>query len=188
MRREILEINGLKTFVAKRFKDERGALVECFTASGLQNLGIASVFKQAIHSRSRRGVVRGLHFQWNPLQAKLIRCLTGGIADVVVDVRPDSPTLGDHAILEINEENDRVLWIPPGFAHGFMALADNTNVYYECTEQWAPSAEGGILWSDPTLGIGWPEIRAVISEKDQMLPTLAAWLSDSRSECFRNCL
>jgi dTDP-4-dehydrorhamnose 3,5-epimerase len=185
MRRPIQELNGLKTYTAKRFKDDRGALIECFTSSGLQSLGISADFRQAIQSRSRKGVIRGLHFQWAPLQAKLIRCLTGGIVDVVVDVRPGSPTVGDHAILEMNEENDRVLWVPAGFAHGFMALADNTLVYYECTAEWAPSAEAGILWSDPALGIEWPEIRPIVSEKDRKMPVLEVWLADPRAERFR---
>jgi dTDP-4-dehydrorhamnose 3,5-epimerase len=185
MRRAIDELSGIRVFTAKRFKDERGALVECYTRSGLQSRGIGIEFMQAIQSRSRRGVVRGLHFQWEPLQGKLVRCLAGGILDIVVDIRPGSPTLSDHFSLEMNEENDRVLWVPPGFAHGFMALSDHTIVYYECTAEWAPTAEGGILWSDAALQIEWPEIRPILSGKDEKMPTLAQWLTDPRSEHFR---
>jgi dTDP-4-dehydrorhamnose 3,5-epimerase len=185
MRRALEELSGIQVFAAKRFKDERGALVECYTLSGLQCRGIQTGFKQAIQSRSRRGVVRGLHFQWNPPQGKLVRCLTGGILDVVVDIRPGSATLGDHVSLEMNEENDRVLWVPPGFAHGFMALSDHTTVYYECTEEWAPTAEGGVLWSDPAIRIEWPKIHPIVSEKDEQMPTLAQWLADPRAEHFR---
>jgi dTDP-4-dehydrorhamnose 3,5-epimerase len=185
MRRTIEEMGGLEVFEAKRFHDDRGSLIACYTLSGLQSRGIRAKFQQAIQSRSSRGVVRGLHFQWNPLQAKLIRSLTGGILDIVVDIRPGSPTLGDHASLEMNGENDRVLWVPPGFAHGFMALSDDTIVYYECTAEWAPAAEGGILWSDPALQIEWPGIPPVLSDKDEKMPTLAQWLTDPRSEHFR---
>jgi dTDP-4-dehydrorhamnose 3,5-epimerase len=184
MRRPIEELNGLQVFTVKRFNDNRGFLLESYTRSGLRARGIDAEFKQAIQSRSRRGVVRGLHFQWDPLQGKLVRCVAGAILDVAVDIRPGSPTIGDHAALEMTEENDRALWIPPGFAHGFMALADGTEVFYECTAEWAPSAEGGILWSDPALGVDWPACDAIASQKDNRLPTLAQWLKDPRAAFF----
>jgi len=181
MRRATDELGGIRVFTARRFVDERGSLLQSYTQSGLEALGIGAVFKQAIQSRSKRGVIRGLHFQWNPPQGKLIRCVTGAILDVVVDIRVASPTLGDHAAIELNEANDSTLWVPPGFAHGFMALADDSIVLYECTAEWTPETEGGILWSDAGIGIEWPELHPTVSDKDRKLPTLTQWLADPRS-------
>jgi len=172
-------------FKARRFTDDRGFLLQSYTQSCLLETGIQAVFRQAIQSRSRRGVLRGLHFQWDPPQDKLIRCIRGAILDIVVDVRPGSPSLGDHAAIDLSEANDSTLWVPAGFAHGFMAMADDSIVLYECTAEWAPAAEGGILWSDPALAIEWPDIEPIVSEKDRRLPTLASWLADPRSRMLR---
>ncbi|MBP1595137.1 MAG: rmlC [Acidobacteria bacterium] len=185
MRRPIHELSGIRTLKARRFTDERGFLLQSYTQSCLLEAGIRAVFRQAIQSRSRHRVLRGLHFQWDPPQDKLIRCIRGTILDVVVDVRPGSPSLGDHAAVELSETNDATLWVPAGFAHGFMALADDSIVLYECTAEWAPVAEGGILWCDPALAIEWPDPNPIVSEKDRGLPTLASWLSDPRSQAFR---
>jgi dTDP-4-dehydrorhamnose 3,5-epimerase len=185
MRRTIDELIGLTLYAARRFPDERGFLLQSYVASRLKALGIGADFKQAIQSRSRRGVVRGMHFQWDPPQGKLIRCVTGAILDVVVDIRHASPTLGDHVAVALSEANDQVLWIPPGFAHGFMALAEDTTVFYECTEEWNAASEGGILWCDPDLGIEWPALDPIVSPKDSVLPCLADWLKDPRSGSFR---
>src|SRR5512136_934577 len=151
MRRDIADLNGLKAFPAKRFSDERGYMLQSYVLSDLRAHGIRVEFRQALQSRSKSGVVRGLHFQWEPPLGKLVRCASGAILDVVVDIRHGSLTLGDHAALELTSDNALVLWVPPGFAHGFMALTDDTVVFYECTAEWAPSGEGGILWSDPEL-------------------------------------
>jgi len=185
MRRSISELIGVRVLTAMQFPDERGAVLRSYTLSGLAAAGISAEFSQAIQSRSKRGVVRGLHFQWNPLQGKLVRCVTGAILDILVDVRLGSPTLGDHVAIELSGATNEILWAPPGFAHGFMALADDTIVMYECTAEWAPESEGGILWSDPALGIEWPAIRAIVSPKDNKMPTLAQWLADPRSAHFR---
>ncbi len=184
MLRTIEELTGLRLFTSRRFEDDRGFLIQSYTESGLEALGIRAGFRQAIQSCSKRGVLRGLHFQWRPAQGKLIRCLRGAVFDVVVDARHGSPTLGDHAAVELNESNDATLWIPPGFAHGFMALADDSLVFYECTSEWAPEAEGGILWCDPALGIAWPLTDPLVSEKDRRLPTLAEWLTAPASAHF----
>ena len=184
MRRAIGELPGLKVFPARRFLDERGFVLQSYTQSGLNALGVFAGFKQALQSQSRRGVVRGLHFQWDPPQGKLVRCMSGAVLDVVVDIRHGSPTLGEHAALELSAVNSLVLWVPPGFAHGFMALADDSLVFYECTEEWAPAGEGGILWSDPALAIEWPVLPPIVSEKDSQAPTLAQWLADPRSRRF----
>lgn len=147
--------------------------------------GVSGDFPQALQSKSKRGVVRGMHFQWDPPQGKLVRCAAGRILDVVVDVRHGSPTLGDHAAVELSGDNHLLLWIPAGFAHGFMALEDDTIVFYHCTAEWSPHAEGGILWNDPKLAIDWPDLTPLLSRKDRECQTLAQWLSDPRSQAFR---
>lgn len=185
MRRSIEQLNGLRVFPTRRFLDERGFVLQSYRRTDLKAQGIAVEFKQALQSQSRRGVVRGMHFQWDPPQGKLVRCAHGSVLDVVVDIRPGSATLGDHAAVELTAVNGLVLWAPPGFAHGFMALDDDSLVFYECTEEWAPAGEGGILWSDPALGIEWPAIPPIVSEKDSHAPTLAQWLADPRSNRFR---
>jgi len=174
MRRD--NIRGLQLFDAKCFPDERGYLLQSFTRSDLESRGIQSGFRQAIQSESKRGTVRGLHFQWDRPQGKLIRCVSGRIFDVAVDIRNDSPTLGDHVAVEMSGENRLVFWLPPGFAHGFMALDDGTIVLYECTEEWNPKGEGGILWNDAALAIAWPDLPALVSPKDQRNLPLADWL------------
>jgi dTDP-4-dehydrorhamnose 3,5-epimerase len=184
MLRAIGDVAGLQTFVAKSHTDDRGFLLQSYVLSSLNARGIAAEFRQAIQSKSRRGVVRGLHFQWDPPQGKLIRCVSGKIFDVVVDIRHGSPTLGDHVTVEISGENHAVFWVPPGFAHGLMALEDDTIVLYECTAEWSPSGEGGILWNDPQLGIAWPPLPALLSSKDMQNFALEEWLADPRSASF----
>jgi dTDP-4-dehydrorhamnose 3,5-epimerase len=184
MRRPFEEFHGLRAFAAQCFQDERGVLLQSYVASTLASLGIEALFRQAIQSTSRRGAVRGLHFQWQPAQAKLIRCVSGSVFDVVADVRPGSPTLGDHTVVELTGENHKVIWVPPGFAHGFMALEEGSVVLYECTAEWNASGEGGILWNDPRLGIKWPPIPAIVSRKDQKLPALEKWMENPASQHF----
>jgi dTDP-4-dehydrorhamnose 3,5-epimerase len=177
-------IKDVQIFEARSFPDERGFLIQSYVKSDLESRGIRADFRQAIQSQSRRGVVRGLHFQWDPPQGKLIRCVSGAIFDVLVDVRPASPTLGEHIAVELSDKNNNVIWAPPGLAHGFMALAESSVVFYECSAEWAPKAEGGILWNDPALGIQWPELDPICSPKDALNPTLAEWLKDPRSHLF----
>lgn len=184
MRREWNELPGITVVTAKHFPDERGFLLQSWVKADLDAAGIPSEFHQAIQTHSRRGVIRGLHFQWAPPMGKYVRCIHGAIIDVVVDVRHGSPTLGDHAAVELSDANHQVIWVPPGFAHGTVALADDTIVLYECT---APhgQGEGGIRWNDPALGITWPTPDPIVSAKDQVAPTLAEWLADERSTQFR---
>jgi dTDP-4-dehydrorhamnose 3,5-epimerase len=185
MLKHIDQIDGIQAFVTKSFIDTRGSLLQSYVRSDLESRGIFVEFRQANQSLSRRGVVRGLHFQWDPPQGKLVRCVRGAILDVVVDIRHGSATWGDHAMVEMTGDNARVLWIPPGFAHGFMALEEESIILYECTAEWNPAGEGGILWSDPALGIAWPEIDPIVSPKDTSNPTLAQWLADPRSRAFQ---
>ena len=177
----MLMIPDVRIFEARAFPDDRGYLIQSYMKSDLESRGISVDFRQAIQSKSRRGVVRGLHFQWAPPQGKLIRCVAGAIFDVLVDVRPASPTLGRHVSIELSEQNRSIIWAPPGLAHGFMALTEGSIVLYECSAEWAPQAEGGILWNDPALGIRWPDLPVIISPKDERNPTLSEWLKDPQA-------
>jgi dTDP-4-dehydrorhamnose 3,5-epimerase len=178
-------LSGLVVFTPRVFPDERGFVLQSWVRANLEELGIPAHFEQAIQTHSRRGVVRGIHFQWAPPMAKLVRCLRGAILDVIVDVRHGSPTLGDHAAVELTAENHCIIWVPVGFAHATFAIEDDTTVLYECSTQHGVGGEGGILWNDPALGIKWPDIPPVVSAKDQVAPTLADWLKDPRSKNFR---
>jgi len=184
MLREVERLPGIQVVTAKHFADERGFLLQSWVGADLDAVGIPSEFKQAVQTVSKRGVVRGLHFQWAPPMGKYVRCVHGAIIDVVVDVRHGSPTLGDHAAVELTDRNHRVIWVPPGFAHGTVALEEHSIVLYECTAPHGVGGEGGIRWNDPALGIAWPSIAPIVSEKDQKAPTLAEWLADPRSRRF----
>jgi dTDP-4-dehydrorhamnose 3,5-epimerase len=183
MRRAWQDLAGLAVITAKHFVDQRGFLLQSWVKADLDAQGIPSDFHQAIQTWSKKGVVRGLHFQWEPPMGKLVRCLHGGIIDVVVDVRHGSPTLGDHAAVELTDRNHQVIWVPPGFAHGTFALAEDTIVLYECTGAHG-TGEGGIRWNDPALGIEWPALPPIVSEKDEKAPPLSEWLADPRSKQF----
>jgi len=185
MLREPEHMPGITVVTAKHFADERGFLLQSWVREDLDAAGIPSHFAQAIQTVSKRGVVRGLHFQWKPPMGKYVRCIHGAIIDVVVDVRHGSPTLGDHVAVELTEKNHKVIWVPPGFAHGTVALEDHSIVLYECTASHGVGGEGGIRWSDPALQIRWPDITPIVSAKDQVAPTLAEWLADPRSKHFR---
>ncbi len=174
---------GIKVVTAKHFADERGFLLQSWVGDDLAAAGIPCDFKQAIQTYSKRGVLRGLHFQWAPPMGKYVRCIRGAIIDVVVDVRHGSPTLGDHAAVELTDRHHQIIWVPPGFAHGTVALEDDTIVLYECTGAHG-TGEGGIRWDDPALGIAWPDLPKIVSDKDQKAPTLAEWLADPRSKHF----
>jgi dTDP-4-dehydrorhamnose 3,5-epimerase len=184
MRIEPERMPGVKVVTVKHFADERGHLVQSWVKADLDAWGIPSDFKQAIQTVSRRGVMRGLHFQLDPPMGKYVRCLRGALLDVVVDVRHGSPHLGDHVAVELSERNHRVVWVPPGFAHGIFALEDDTIAFYECTAEYAPGSEGAILWNDAMLAIAWPDIAPIVSGKDRAAPTLRAWLGDPRSRHF----
>jgi len=178
-------IPAVKIITAKHYADERGFLLQSWVKQDLDAEGIPSHFKQAIQTHSKKGVVRGLHFQWDPPMGKFVRCIHGAIIDVVVDVRIGSPTLGDHIAVELTGKNHRIIWVPPGFAHGTIALEDDSIVLYECTSEHGPGREGGILWNDPALGIAWPKMATIVSDKDRVAPTFAQWLADPRAQNFR---
>src|SRR4051812_2020743 len=165
------EFEGLLILDPKVFKDDRGFFVETFQASRYADLGIGP-FVQDNWSNSRKGVLRGLHFQHPRPQGKLVMVTRGAAWDVTVDIRQGSPTFGRHLGLELSASNARQLWIPAGFAHGFLALEDDTDFLYKCTDVYVPEAEASVLWSDPTLGIQWPLRKPLISAKDERAPLL----------------
>jgi dTDP-4-dehydrorhamnose 3,5-epimerase len=167
---------GLLEFIPRLFGDPRGVFYETFSARLMQEMGLPADLDwvQDNQSKSQPGVLRGLHFQRPPhAQAKLVRVAQGRALDVVVDIRRDSPTYGQHAKVELSEAQGNVLFVPVGFAHGFVALEENTLFLYKCSNYYAPSAEGGLLWNDPALAIDWGVADALISPKDAILPTLA---------------
>lgn len=155
------------------FPDNRGIFFETFKKSEFAKLGLPTDFVQENTSVSKKGVVRGMHWQNPPFaQGKLIHVLAGKLFDVAVDVRKGSPNYGKWVSCEISAENKRLLWVPPGFAHGFMALEDNTIMVYKNTAEYNKESEGGFIWNDPAIGILWPAGEVVVSEKDQVLPLL----------------
>lgn len=161
-------IAGALIIEPKVFGDPRGFFMETWNAATFAEAGLEMKFVQDNHSRSQRGVLRGLHFQNPSPQGKLVRVTRGAVFDVVVDIRKSSPTFGQWIGIELSEENQRMLWVPEGFAHGFLTLEDNTDFVYKCTTLFAPENEHIIAWDDPTIGVDWPldDITPLISEKD----------------------
>ena len=152
----------------KVFGDERGFFLETFQADRYADLaGISLPFVQDNHSRSSKGVLRGLHFQKTKPQGKLVRVVRGEVYDVALDVRKGSPTFGQWESVILSEENKRQFWVPPGFAHGFLVLSDTADFEYKCTDYYDPSDEGCILWNDPELKIKWPTKKVIVSTKDK---------------------
>lgn len=166
-------LEGLLVIEPKVFKDHRGYFYESYNAEAFKQAGIEAVFVQDNQSLSQKGILRGLHFQAPPhAQGKLVRVIKGAVLDVVVDIRKNSSTYGQHFSIELTEENFKMFWIPPGFAHGFVTLEDHTIFSYKCTDVYNKAAEGGLLWNDPELGINWGIEQPVLSEKDTLNPQL----------------
>ena len=164
---------GLLVIQPRVFGDDRGYFYESYNAEDLAAHGLNLPFVQDNHSKSSRGVLRGLHFQREPhAQGKLVRVVKGRVWDVAVDLRPGSPTRGKWYGLELSEATKTMFYIPPGFAHGFVALEDGTEFLYKCTAGYSKESEGGIRWDDPTLAIAWPDLGVpfLVSEKDAVLP------------------
>lgn len=163
------------------FSDERGFFVETFSAERYrQAAGIEQTFVQDNHSRSRRGVLRGLHFQRTRPQGKLVSVARGSVFDVAVDIDPTSPTCGRHVGVELSDTNHLQLWIPPGYAHGFCVLSEVADFVYKCTDYYHPEDEGGLAWNCPRLDIPWPIDAPLLSAKDQCYPGLDQLLGRSR--------
>ena len=168
------KLKEIKIIEPRVFGDERGFFMESWNQQDFDHLVSPVKFVQDNHSRSKRGVVRGLHFQLPPhAQAKLVRCIYGRIFDVAVDIRKSSPTFGEWVGVELSAENKRQLWIPEGFAHGFVALSDFAEVFYKTNEFWHKECEGSVRWDDPEIGIQWPlDTDLCLSEKDKQAPLL----------------
>lgn len=169
-------LEGLLVLEPRVFGDERGFFYESYNARQFaEATGVAASFVQDNHSRSRRGVLRGLHYQIQQPQGKLVRVTAGAVYDVAVDIRKGSPTFGQWYGVELSAENMRQMWIPAGFAHGFVVTSEYAEFLYKTTDYWAPEHERAILWNDPAIGIGWPlDVTPTLSPKDQAAVPLAA--------------
>lgn len=167
--------------VPKVLSDGRGFFMETYRSDQFKSLGLPTDFIQDNHSYSRRGVLRGLHFQWEPPMGKLMRVSRGNAFLVAVDIRKGSPTLGKWIGLEVTAENKKQMWAPAGFARGFCALSDDVEVQYKCTGTYNGGAESAIRWDDPDLAIGWPLKNPEVSERDRAALTLTEWLASPLS-------
>lgn len=154
------------------FGDARGFFLESFHSARYAEAGITLPFVQDNHSHSQRHVLRGLHMQRTHPQGKLVSVSRGAIVDVTVDINPHSTTFGEHITVELNDENHRQLWIPPGYAHGFCVLSAMADMHYKCTALYDPKDETGVIWNDPEVNIAWPTDTPLLSAKDQQLPRL----------------
>jgi len=161
------------------FGDDRGYFMETYREDDFGKLGLPTRFVQDNHSYSKKGVLRGLHFQWEPAMGKLMRVTRGTAFLVAADVRPGSPTLGKWFGTEVSAENRKQVWAPEGFARGFCALTDDVEVQYKCTGVYNSKAESAVRWDDPGLAIDWPVRQVIVSEKDRKAQTLAEWLGSA---------
>jgi dTDP-4-dehydrorhamnose 3,5-epimerase len=177
-RRLETELPGTALIEPEVHGDERGFMVETFRADVWRELGADADFVQENHSRSGRGVLRGLHFQTRPGQAKLMRCARGLIWDVVVDLRRDSPTYRRWEGHELDDETHRQFFVPVGFAHGFCVLSDVADVTYKLSSVYDPETEFGIAWDDPDVGVEWPVDEPILSERDRNAPRLSELAGD----------
>jgi dTDP-4-dehydrorhamnose 3,5-epimerase len=165
---------GVWELQPKVLRDARGFFLETYNQKKFSELGIPDVFVQDNHSRSAKGTLRGLHYQLRYAQAKLCRVVEGEALDVAVDIRLGSPTFGKWTSMLLSAERQNQIFIPQGFAHGFVALTDTVQFLYKCSDFYDPSGEYGIIWNDPGLAISWGVANPLVSEKDAMYPTLAA--------------
>ncbi len=167
-------LDGVLVIEPRVFSDHRGYFLETYHRTRFRDAGIDAVFVQDNLSFSVRGTLRGLHFQVTQPQAKLVQVITGEVFDVAVDIRPGSSSFGKWIGEHLSAENHRQIFIPPGFAHGFCVLSQTAHFLYKCSQFYAPQDEGGILWSDPDIGIHWPITDPIVSEKDAAYPGLLA--------------
>jgi len=167
------EIEEIVVIDPQLYGDQRGFFLEIYRESDFRKWGIADLFVQDNHSFSKRGVLRGLHYQIPPrAQGKLVYVVQGSVWDVAVDVRRNSPTFAKFVSEELSDENRRMMYIPGGFAHGFCALTDNVHIVYKCTNEFSPEHDSGIRWDDEEIGIDWPIDAPILSERDRNLPLL----------------
>lgn len=169
---------GLLLITPKVFQDHRGHFFESFREDVLLSHGLANNFVQDNQSLSNKGILRGLHFQAPPhAQGKFVRVISGAVLDVAVDIRKTSPTYGKSASVELTAQNFKMLYIPPGFAHGFLTLEDQTIFTYKCTDYYHPETEGGVRWNSPELNIPWNIENPILSAKDEILPMFGDFVS-----------
>jgi len=179
---ESRHLEDIVVIVPKAHRDDRGFFMEVYRADQFRDLGLPSEFVQDNHSFSRKGVVRGLHFQWEPPMGKLMRVTRGTAFLVAVDIRKGSPTLGQWFGLEASAENMKQVWAPAGFARGFCALTDEVEVQYKCTGIYNDRAESAIRWDDPDVGVVWPLKEVRLSDKDRNAHSLRVWLTSPDAE------
>jgi dTDP-4-dehydrorhamnose 3,5-epimerase len=185
LRIESKHLGDVCVLVPQVFQDDRGFFTEVFRADQFQSLGLPTQFAQDNHSGSVRGVLRGLHFQWEPPMGKLMRVTRGTAFLVAVDIRKGSPTLGKWFGAEISTESRKQIWAPAGFARGFCVLSDYAELQYKCTGVYSNKGESGIRWDDPAIGIEWPIRDVQLSDKDGKAQTLKEWLARPESDNFR---
>ena len=169
---ENTSIDGVKIVTPRIFEDDRGYFFESYKTSVFEKHGLPTNFVQDNEVKSVKGVLRGLHYQLNRPQGKLVRVVSGSILDVAVDIRIGSPTFGQSEIVHLTVENRKMLFIPEGFAHGYLVTSDEAIVTYKCTDIYDPNDQFGIIWNDETIGLDWGYKSPILSEKDIILPTL----------------
>jgi dTDP-4-dehydrorhamnose 3,5-epimerase len=184
---ESKSLRDVVVVVPEIFQDNRGFFLETYREDQFRALGLPTQFVQDNHSRSAKGVIRGLHFQWEPPMGKLMRVSFGSAFLVAVDIRKGSPSLGQWVGVEASAENRKQVWAPAGFARGFCVLSDFAEIQYKCTGIYNGKAESGILWNDTEIGIAWPlsDSEAQLSDKDRKASTLAQWLASPNSANFQ---
>jgi dTDP-4-dehydrorhamnose 3,5-epimerase len=185
IRIESAHLNGLVVLAPDVFEDERGFFMEVFRADQFKELGLPYNFVQDNHSRSQKGVLRGLHFQWEPPMGKLMRVTYGSAYLVAVDIRKGSPSLGQWFGIEVSAQNKKQVWAPAGFARGFYTLSDFAEIQYKCTGTYNNKGEGGFLWNDPEIGVEWPVTDLILSDKDKKAQTFSEWLAKPESDNFK---
>lgn len=173
MKVEKTKLEGVLLVTPTVFGDDRGFFMETFNKEKAAELGLPTEFVQDNHSKSSKGVLRGLHYQKPEWQGKLVRTIQGEIFDVAVDIRHDSETFGQWVGVYLNDENKQQLYVPEGFAHGFVVTSETAEVVYKCTSIYAPEQEGSLLWNDPDIGIQWPVESPLLSAKDKDAPRLS---------------
>lgn len=183
---ESRHLGEIIVLVPEVIEDGRGFFLETYRADTFAALGLPQVFVQDNHSRSKRGVVRGLHFQWNPPMGKLMRVSYGTAFLVAVDIRKNSPTLGKWFGLEVSAESKKTVWAPAGFARGVCILSDHAEIQYKCTAIYNTKGESRIVFDDPDIGIQWPAVgEYILSDKDRNAQRLAQWLASPPSDTFQ---
>jgi len=177
-------MDGVKVLVTDIFKDERGFFAETYKQSSFKGIGITEAFVQSNHSKSNKGIIRGLHFQWDPPASKLMRVTVGEAMLVAVDIRIGSPTFGEWIGVYVSDKNRYQVYAPAGFARGFRVISDVAEIQYKCTGEYNPKGESNILWNDPEIRINWGIANPMLSDKDKSAQTLKQWLAKPESLNF----